>query len=49
MKEKYQIEIEGGEYENKKQFKKLVELDERQFMGLITTVLDYSDKLPLHE
>jgi hypothetical protein len=50
MNDKYQIEIESkGEYDQRKIFKKVVELDERAFMGLITVILDYLDTLALND
>jgi hypothetical protein len=50
MKEKYKIEIESkGEYDTKKEFNKIVELDEREYMALVTGILDYLDTLPLND
>ena len=39
------IEIESsGEYDFEKTFKKVVQLDERQFIALTTSILDFLDK-----
>lgn len=47
MKEKFKIEIESkGEYDVKKEFKKEIELTERQFLSLISAILDFEDLLP---
>jgi hypothetical protein len=50
MNEKYKIEIESkGEYDVKKEFNKLADLNEREYMGLITVIPDYLDTLPLND
>ncbi len=45
MKEKTQIDIELGSYDEKKQFKKVTELTEREYLALVTVILNYLDTL----
>lgn len=45
--EKFKIDIESqGTYEMKKEFNHLAELDTRQYLGLVSIILDYLDTLP---
>ncbi len=45
MEEEYKIEIEStGEYKNKKEFNKIVHLTEREYLALISTILDFMEK-----
>lgn len=42
--EEYKIEIETtGKYEVKKEFNKIVSLTERQYLALVSVVLDFLD------
>lgn len=46
----YKIEVETtGDYKTKKSFNKKVGMTERQFMGLMTAILDYVDTLSTRE
>lgn len=44
MKEEYDIEIESkGGYDSKKEFRKRVNMTEREYLALVNRVLDFID------